>query len=85
MTLGRQKLERRFPTHTPLDQEYSVKKNTVAELYRDFAMYMDGCLPDGRLKSLTMTKLEEAHMFASKAIDSEADSASRTEENTQDD
>lgn len=85
MPLGKQKIDRRFPAHIPMETTDVVKKNTLSELYRDFATYLDGSLSDGRLKSLAMTKLEESHMFTMKAMDQEVDSERFNRESNDDD
>lgn len=85
MPLGKQKIDRRFPAHIPMETTDVVKKNTLSELYRDFATYLDSSLSDGRLKSLAMTKLEESHMFTMKAIDQEVDSERFNRESNDDD
>ena len=85
MPLGKQKIDRRFPAHIPMEPTDVVRKNTLSELYRDFATYLDGSLSDGRLKSLAMTKLEESHMFTLKSMDQDVDSARLLNEESNDD
>lgn len=85
MPLGKQKIDRRFPTHIPMEPSDVVKMNTLSELFRDFATYLDGSLSDGRLKSLAMTKLEESHTFTMKAVNQEVDSERFNRESNDDD
>lgn len=70
--LDKVKIARRFPMHPYIGKSYIDKKNQMIELYRDFANYIDENVTDGRLKSLTLTKLEESAMYVAKAIDDES-------------
>jgi hypothetical protein len=60
-------IEKNFTYHTPKEgqsQMYTDIRNKVKE----FAELMDGICPDGREKSLAMTKLEESVMWANASI-----------------
>ena len=50
------------------DDLRSAKLVTLKNLYEDLENYADSKLIDGRPKSLFMTKLEEAYMWAGKAF-----------------
>lgn len=65
--VGRSELENRFGFH-PATDESRPKHQQVRESFVDFADDLDQLLPDGREKSLVMTALEEASMWANAAI-----------------
>lgn len=75
MPLGKQKINRRFPAHIPLEEADVLRRDSYSSLYREFASYLDDTLSDGRLKSLALTKLEESHTYTIKAVEAEVDSA----------
>lgn len=70
--LNETKIERRFPKHPAVPKTYVKRKNDMSDEYRKFARYLDDSMPDGRLKALALTNLEQSAMFALKGIDDEA-------------
>lgn len=60
-------LERRFVYHNPSEENKS-KHAQVNETLLAVAEDFDALLPDGREKSLALTKLEEAKFWANAAI-----------------
>jgi hypothetical protein len=52
----------------PVNEDESMIIEATREQFAIFAQDMNNRLPDGRLKSIMMTKLEEACMFAIKSI-----------------
>lgn len=66
-TVGRDELENRFGFHKGTDvtvpQHSAVRSNFI-----EFACFLDEILPPGRAKSLALTHLEDAAMWANKAI-----------------
>lgn len=70
MALGREEIENRFGHHAA-SLESPVKPHDHAALRRDFvafAEHLDRRLPDGRAKSVAFTQLEDASMWAHKAL-----------------
>lgn len=60
-------LENRFTYHPPND-ERAATHNVIRTLLLATAERFDSQLPDGREKSLALTKLEEAMFWANAAI-----------------
>lgn len=69
--LGPEEIEHRFGFHkaTTEGENATLPKHRDTRLkYREFAEFLDEVLPDGRAKSVAMTKLEDASMWSHKAI-----------------
>lgn len=62
-----QDIDNRFDYHEP-DDGKAVKHNNVRELTKLVAENFDTLLPEGREKSLAITKLEEATFWANASI-----------------
>lgn len=60
-------LNRRFTSRTP-DANTSAKHELVRHEFIMFVASLDDLLPDGREKSIAMTELENASMWAQKAV-----------------
>lgn len=63
-----QDLGYRFDYHPPLNERIKDQHQKVRERTKDLATWMDDNLPEGREKSLVITHLEEAMMWANAAI-----------------
>lgn len=61
-------LENRFKHHPPKNPETIASHEAVREELRVTAILLDDMLPDSREKSIAITKLEEALMWANAAI-----------------
>jgi hypothetical protein len=61
-------INHRFSYHPPKDTETIKAHEDVREELRVTASLLDAMLPDSREKSLAITKLEEALMWANAAI-----------------
>lgn len=61
-------LELRFAHHPPPDLDTARRHREARSAVRDCADVMAATLPEGREKSLVLTKLEEAMMWANAAI-----------------
>lgn len=61
-------LEHRFEYHPPLTEERVNDHRTVRELCFNTAEQLNAFLPEGREKSLVITKLEEAMFWANAAL-----------------
>jgi hypothetical protein len=61
-------LENRFTYHPPKDSDTVETHEAVREELRVTAILLDELLPDSREKSIAITKLEEALMWANAAI-----------------
>lgn len=73
--LGRDEIEKRFGTHvatTEGDDATLPKHEMVRSAFMEFTEFLDELTPDGRAKSVMMTHLEDASMWANKAISYEA-------------
>ena len=51
-----------------MDYTHKAYMDTLMMFARDYAQKIDELCPDGREKSLALTKLEEASMWANKSI-----------------
>lgn len=60
-------LNRRFSHHTP-DKERVTKHETVRGMLTQVAAGLDTLVPEGREKSLALTKIEECMFWANAAI-----------------
>lgn len=60
-------LEKRFMYHPPIGNQ-TYRYNRLREKAKDYADLIELFCPDSREKSLAMTKLEEAVMWANAAI-----------------
>lgn len=70
-SFGKDEIEHRFGTHAAAIEGDGVTKQDHADLralYKNFANHLDRILPVGREKSLAMTQLEDASMWAHKAL-----------------
>jgi hypothetical protein len=61
-------IESRFTYHPPKDPETIASHEAVRDELRVTALLLDEMLPDSREKSIAITKLEEALMWANAAI-----------------
>lgn len=61
-------LAHRFEYHPPKDAETRTAHERVRGHSRRLAEELDALLPEGREKSLALTKIEEAMMWANAAI-----------------
>jgi hypothetical protein len=61
-------IRHRFAYHPPRTDDVKRRHEQVRELLGDVAGVLNGLLPDGREKSLTITHLEDAMMWANAAI-----------------
>ena len=71
MALGPAEIEHRFGFHKATiegDNATLPKHRNTRLRFREFAEFLDGVLPDGRAKSVAFTELENASMWAHKAI-----------------
>lgn len=66
--LTNQELRRRFQYHPPVTEDDMTGHASVREELHAVAQTLNATLPDGREKSLVMTKLEEAMMWANAAL-----------------
>jgi hypothetical protein len=71
MALGKEEIEHRFGFHKASieGEDATLPRHREVRLnFRQFAEYLDVLVRDGREKSLMMTELESASMWAHKAI-----------------
>lgn len=61
------KIENAFTYHTPKEGQ-PEKYQAIREKAKELAYLIDSLVPDSREKSLAMTKLEEASMWANAGI-----------------
>ena len=70
-TLGPEEIEHRFGFHkATIEGENATlpKHRNVRLKFREFAQFLDAIAPGGRAKSVMFTELENASMWAHKAI-----------------
>lgn len=60
-------IDNRFTYHSP-DNDAGMKHSTVRNACKDMADLLNSVLPEGREKSLAITKLEEVMMWSNAAI-----------------
>ena len=60
-------IEKNFTYHAPKNNQVE-RYASIREIAKGLAMFIDDHCPDSREKSLAMTKLEEAVMWANAAI-----------------
>lgn len=65
--MGIDEIEKRFTYHSPKDDQ-PRKYSEIRAVAKNFAFLLDDFCPESREKSLAMTKLEEAVMWANAAI-----------------
>lgn len=72
MAIGKDEIRSRFSQHRAeleLDQQQQrIDHLTVQEEFIAISKFLDSILPDGRAKDISMTHLEDASMWANKAI-----------------
>lgn len=61
-------IDRNFDHHPPPDQHVAKLHGEVRARCKEVAQHIERNLPDSRERSLAMTKLEEAMMWANAAI-----------------
>lgn len=61
-------LKNRFEYHKPANELVALHHGRIRETLYDVALVIDDLCPDGREKSLAITKLEEAMFWANAAI-----------------
>jgi hypothetical protein len=61
-------IKHRFKFHAATTQEKRDEHTSIRSLTGELAAVYDGFLPDGREKSVAITKLEEAMFWANAAI-----------------
>lgn len=61
-------LQNRFQYHPPKDEQTKQSHEIVRQIMFDAAKAVNELCPEGREKSLAITKLEEAMMWANAAI-----------------
>ncbi len=69
--IGKEEIEHRFGFHkaTIEGENATLPKHRDTRLkFREFAEFLDEVLPEGRAKSVAFTELENASMWAHKAI-----------------
>ena len=73
--IGYEEIEKRFGTHeatTEGENPTLPKHENARAAFMQFVLYLDERIPDGRAKNVMMTHLEDASMWANKAISYEA-------------
>jgi hypothetical protein len=74
-------LETQFKNHWAHEDdstETKEAKDRIAILFRDLAVQIESVMSEGRERSLVMTKLEEAQLFAYKGVVTAASSSKAT-------
>lgn len=74
-SIGADEIENRFGFHKGTIEGPNATAPTHAALrrkFREFAEYLDDCLPEGRTKDVAFIELETASMWAHKAIAEQA-------------
>lgn len=66
--LSKHQMDRRFGPEAKVDAETQTHIKKVQETFKEFASWLDGDIPDGRCKSLALTNLETAVVWAAKAV-----------------
>jgi uncharacterized protein YgfB (UPF0149 family) len=61
-------IEDRFAFHPAVDDQVKDAHKAVRDALKTTAHYFNGFLPDGREKSLALTKLEEAMFWSNAAL-----------------
>ena len=61
-------IEHLFSYHPPKDDETRIKHEAMRENFKAIAHYVQATLSDGREKSLVITHLQSAMMFANASI-----------------
>lgn len=73
--MEKEDIDNRFRFHSAPDEEKRNAHSAVRGLYADLAHQVNERLPEGREKSLAITKLEEAMFWSNAALARRADSA----------
>lgn len=63
-----EEIHHRFRHHPPQTEQRVQNHEAVRHLCERLAVHMDDRLPDGREKSLVLTKIEEAMFWANAAL-----------------
>ncbi len=66
-SIGGEEIHNRFIYHPP-SHEGVMRHAELSACFENLAQTVDGICPAGREKSIVMTKLEEAKMWASAAV-----------------
>lgn len=75
-SLNKEELTKRFGLHkAAIEGENALRMEhaTLRTEFMDFAVFLNNYLPEGRNKSLVMTELETASMWAHKALANDTD------------
>lgn len=68
MSIPRDDIENRFAFHAATTQEKRDEHTSVRQNCRRLADFINESVPDGREKSIALTKVEEAMLWANAAI-----------------